>query len=110
MYEVKIPYSDWELNLALIGAMLIVEKRQKDFEYLMDDLDKKVGDGLLQGMSEYYKIDKIILIQSPNYNQLKIDFQEFLVNALIKSFIGLGLTKVQAYSLIAYSQGLLGKV
>ncbi len=106
---VKIPYSEIELKIALLGIdeakfKEIGEELKKELETIGPNNQAELN----QKTAEYHGITLETLINSPNYGKLCEKYQEYVFEIIIKKLTNSpGLTKKQAWGVVAAGLGLL---
>jgi len=106
----KIPYSSWELRVALMN--LSEDKFNKEKAEEMKDefafLPKRKKD-LNISVAEHHGISVEKLVDSPNYKILCREYEENIIYKFVKKLEEkFGITEKEAWAITAYSLGLLG--
>jgi len=109
MAEVACPYDETTLKIALLGLErkmgddALAEKLKARFsEFIITDKPE-----LNRKIAEYNGIEVLDLINSPNYETLRVEFSQTLLFKAIDVFKEESFTDVEAWALVAVGSGIL---
>jgi len=91
---IKVPYTQWEMQIALLGIEKKFEENKEALEKVTAELGGKYGEGSkkTEAIASHYGITVLDLINSPNYSKLVESFDEMVMKEIIgalRSEVGL---------------------
>jgi phosphoribosylaminoimidazole (AIR) synthetase len=97
-----IPYSKFELSLALISASELIEAKQEEIRQKLETIVKVEPENKMKAVADFTGISLNDLINSPNMDKLVKRFDDYNLNQVVTILKEAGLSDKEAWAVFIY--------